>query len=95
MRLRRMGRQASHRSRPERYPYRDPASLARFKDLVAEEPMAYATRWRMQLAVTWLRESEAELADLPRRLGYSSEAAFSRAFERTIGVPPGPGRRRP
>ena len=65
------------------------AFSARFKELVGEAPMAYVTRWRMQLAVTWLQESEAKLADLPRRLGYSSDAAFSRAFKRTIGVPPG------
>jgi hypothetical protein len=28
-----------------------------------------------------------------RRLGYESEAAFSRAFKRFIGVPPGAARR--
>ena len=65
------------------------AFSARFRELVGEAPMAYVTRWRMQLAVTWLQESEAKLADLPQRLGYSSDAAFSRAFKRTIGVPPG------
>ena len=61
----------------------------RFTDLVGEAPMAYVTRWRMQLAVTWLRASEVKVAELPYRLGYSSEAAFSRAFKRTIGVSPG------
>ena len=71
------------------------AFSARFKELVGEAPMAYVTRWRMQLAVTWLQESEAKLADLPRRLGYSSDAAFSRAFKRAIGVPPGSVGRRP
>ena len=40
----------------------------------------------MQLAVTWLRESEARPADLRQRLGYNSEAAFSRVFKRTNGA---------
>ncbi len=65
------------------------AFSARFTELVGEAPMAYLTRWRMELAVTWLRSAEVRLADLPRRLGYSSDAAFSRAFKRTIGVSPG------
>ena len=32
---------------------------------------------------------------LADRLGYGSEAAFSRAFKRTMGEPPGAVRRRP
>ncbi len=40
----------------------------------------------MQLAVTWLRESGARPADLRQRLGYNSDAAFSRVFKRTIGA---------
>ena len=90
-----MGRHASHRSRTERYLDRDPAFSARFKDLVAEVPIAYVTRWRMQLAVTWLRESKVKLANLPQRLSYSFDAAFSRAFRRTIGILPGSIGRRP
>ena len=61
----------------------------RFTNLVGEAPMAYVTRWRMQLAVTWLRASEVKVAELPQRLGYSSEAAFSRAFKRSVGMSPG------
>lgn len=37
----------------------------------------------------YIRHDEVRATDLPRRLGYSSDAAFSRAFKRTIGVPPG------
>jgi AraC-like DNA-binding protein len=61
----------------------------RFTDMVGEAPMAYVTRWRMQLAVTWLGASEVKVSELPQRLGYSSEAAFSRAFKRTMGMSPG------
>jgi AraC-like DNA-binding protein len=61
----------------------------RFSALVEEGPMAYLTRWRMQLAATWLTTGEVRVADLPARLGYGSEAAFSRAFKREMGVSPG------
>ena len=47
----------------------------------------------MQFALTWLKDDDAPLADLANRLGYQSEAAFSRAFKRFIGVSPGAVRR--
>jgi AraC-like DNA-binding protein len=55
--------------------------------------MHYVTRWRMHAAVTWLREGDATLGELALRLGYQSEAAFSRAFKRFIGLSPGTVRR--
>jgi AraC-like DNA-binding protein len=55
--------------------------------------MHYVTRWRMNMALTWLREDDAPIGDLSRRLGYQSEAAFSRAFKRHVGVAPGAARR--
>jgi len=61
----------------------------RFTALVGSSPLAYLTQWGMQLAVTWLQSGEVRVADLPQRLGYSSEAAFSRAFKREVGVSPG------
>jgi len=70
------------------------AFAARFRELVGETPMQYLTRWRMHVATTWLREGEATVAQLATRLGYRSEAAFSRAFKRTLGVSPGSVRRR-
>ena len=69
------------------------AFAARFTELVGEPVMRYVTRWRMHLAATWLREDEAPLGELASRLGYQSEAAFSRAFKRCIGVSPGAARR--
>lgn len=69
------------------------AFAARFSDLVGEPPMQYVTGLRMQLAQTWLREDGATVSELAYRLGYRSEAAFSRAFKRTIGVSPGAARR--
>jgi AraC-like DNA-binding protein len=69
------------------------AFAARFTDLVGEAPMQYVMRWRMQTALTWLQEEDATVGELALRLGYGSEAAFSRAFKRFIGVSPGAVRR--
>jgi len=69
------------------------AFAARFTELVGEPAMQYVTRWRMHVALTWLKEEDAGLVDLANRLGYQSEAAFSRAFKRFIGVSPGAVRR--
>jgi AraC-like DNA-binding protein len=55
--------------------------------------MHYLARWRMHVAQTWLKEEGAGLGELALRLGYQSEAAFSRAFKRFIGVSPGAARR--
>ncbi|CAG1018495.1 HTH-type transcriptional regulator MtrA [Burkholderiaceae bacterium] len=68
------------------------AFAARFSQLVGEPAMHYAARWRMHVALTRLKESDAPLADLASRLGYQSEAAFSRAFKRVMGVSPGAAR---
>jgi AraC-like DNA-binding protein len=65
------------------------AFAARFTELVDEPAMQYVTRWRMQVAVTALRNDGATVGELASRLGYRSEAAFARAFKRVIGVPPG------
>jgi len=69
------------------------AFAARFTELVGEPAMHYVARWRMHVALTWLREDDAPLSAMASRLGYESEAAFSRAFKRFLGVPPGSIRR--
>jgi AraC-like DNA-binding protein len=61
--------------------------------LVGETVMHYVARWRMNVALTWLKEDDAPVAEMAGRLGYQSEAAFSRAFKRFIGVSPGAVRR--
>ncbi len=65
------------------------AFSARFTELVGEPAMQYLTRWRMHLAGSWLAESDITAAECASRLGYNSEAAFSRAFKRVMGKPPG------
>jgi AraC-like DNA-binding protein len=71
------------------------AFAARFTALVGEPVMAYVTRWRMQVAMTALREERTTIAELASRLGYRSEAAFARAFKRETGMAPGAVRRMP
>lgn len=70
------------------------AFAARFTELVGEPVMGYVTRWRMRVAVAALEDEGATVAQLAHRLGYRSEAAFSRAFKRVTGVSPGAIRRR-
>jgi AraC-like DNA-binding protein len=69
------------------------AFAARFAALLGETPMHYVTRWRMQIALTWLREDDMTLAEMASRLGYQSESAFSRAFKRFTRISPGEIRR--
>jgi AraC-like DNA-binding protein len=67
---------------------------ARFTQLVGEPAMRYVARWMMHAAQMWLTEDDASLGELASRLGYESEAAFSRAFKRFMGVSPGAVRQR-
>jgi AraC-like DNA-binding protein len=69
------------------------AFAARFTELVGEPVMRYLSRWRMHLAVSALTEEAVTVGELADRLGYRSEAAFSRAFKRIIGASPGAIRR--
>jgi AraC-like DNA-binding protein len=69
------------------------AFAARFTSLVGEPAMHYVARWRMHVALTWLKEEDVPLAEVAGRLGYESEAAFRRTFKRVIGFSPGAVRR--
>ena len=68
---------------------------ARFTGLVGDSAMNYLAHWRMQLAHTQLLETSEPLSAISGRVGYQSEAAFSRAFKRVFGVPPGSVRQSP
>jgi AraC-like DNA-binding protein len=60
----------------------------RFRSLVGESPMAYARGYRQQLAESWLREGRLSVSEIAARVGYSSTAAFDRAFRRQTGNAP-------
>lgn len=65
------------------------AFAARFSELVGESPMQYVSRWRMHAAVDHLSDASGpSVAEVASRLGYQSEAAFSRAFKRVVGASP-------
>ena len=52
-------------------------------------PITYLTDWRMQLAAARLRDTPRTIAQIAGELGYESEATFTRAFKRALGVAPG------
>lgn len=60
----------------------------RFRALLGQSPMRYLAEWRMQLAANLLVASELRLSAIAEQAGYSSEAAFSRAFHRHVGKSP-------
>jgi AraC-like DNA-binding protein len=60
----------------------------KFSSLVKEAPLSYHNRWRLTLAHDLLRQANARVGDVAGRVGYDSEAAFSRAFKAQFGVPP-------
>ncbi|MEV0144843.1 MULTISPECIES: AraC family transcriptional regulator [unclassified Nonomuraea] len=65
------------------------ASLARrFTDLVGEPPMTFLTDWRLALAADLLREPDATIGSVARRVGYGSSFALSAAFKRVRGISP-------
>jgi AraC-like DNA-binding protein len=65
----------------------------RFVQCIGLTPMQYLTNWRMQIASRLLTESNATLASVAIDAGYESDAAFSRAFKRAVGVSPSVWRR--
>jgi AraC-like DNA-binding protein len=67
----------------------------RFTAVVGVPAAHYLTRWRMHLATAWLQRDRVTVSEVAMRLGYESEASFSRAFKRLVGVPPSTLRRPP
>ncbi|MGH9908664.1 MAG: helix-turn-helix domain-containing protein, partial [Pyrinomonadaceae bacterium] len=42
----------------------------------------------LQVAAQWLRESRRSIAQIADEVGYESEATFTRAFKREMGITP-------
>lgn len=70
------------------------AFARRFSELVGVPPLAYLTRWRIELARRRLRETAQSVAEIAASVGYDSEFSFSRAFKREVGEPPSAYRQR-
>ncbi|MBJ2345311.1 MULTISPECIES: AraC family transcriptional regulator [Pseudomonas] len=61
----------------------------RFQMTIGMAPLRYVTELRMRLASQWLTLERLPIEEVAQRLGYTSQAAFSRAFKRITGKTPG------
>lgn len=68
--------------------------MARFRASVGASPMAYLAHWRLALARRELARGEP-VKRAAARAGFASAEAFSRAFHRAHGAPPGKWRPEP
>ncbi|XZG70288.1 AraC family transcriptional regulator [Chitinibacteraceae bacterium HSL-7] len=66
----------------------------KFTRAVGESPARYVARIKMFEARRWIAREGVRVAVAADRLGYDSEASFSRAFKRIIGHPPSEARAR-
>ena len=71
------------------------AFAERFVALVGIPPMTYLAGWRLEQARAELVRTDLPIGVVSSRVGYGSEAAFSRAFKRHYGMTPGQARREP
>jgi AraC-like DNA-binding protein len=69
------------------------ALAERFTRLIGVAPMHYLASWRMQVAAQELGSRNTSLIQVANKVGYESEAAFSRAFKRAFGTAPATWRR--
>jgi AraC-like DNA-binding protein len=53
----------------------------RFTALVGRSPLRYQNEWRLRLAREMLARRDARVGEIGLRIGYESEAAFSRAYK--------------
>ncbi|MGW8849121.1 cupin domain-containing protein [Streptomyces xiamenensis] len=65
-----------------------------FRSALGQTPGAYVTQWRMDLASVRLRDTDEPVESISGAVGYASPHAFSRAFRRARGMPPGEYRSR-
>ncbi len=69
------------------------AFAARFVDRVGKPPATYLAHVRLDAATDLLRDTSLPVTVIAERVGYTSEAAFSRAFKNRYGTPPARWRR--
>ena len=64
------------------------AFAGRFLGIVGQPPMAYLAAWRLDRAAELLRYGRWPISDVAERVGYTSQAAFSRAFKGQFDMTP-------
>jgi AraC-like DNA-binding protein len=60
----------------------------RFRHYLRQPPMAYLTKWRLQLGARALTSTNRSVAEIASDVGYETEASFNRAFKRHFQSPP-------
>lgn len=65
------------------------AFAARFGEVLGCSPIEYLARWRMALAKDALIRGAKSLDRIAEDIGYESASAFSSAFRKRLGCPPG------
>jgi AraC-like DNA-binding protein len=65
------------------------AFSARFGEVLGCAPIEYLMRWRMALAKDALARGNKTLDRIAEEIGYESASAFSTAFRKRLGCPPG------
>jgi AraC-like DNA-binding protein len=87
-----------HRSPERKWTVADLAAAAnvsrslldeRFRQVLGRSPIRYLTDWRLHVAKELLATTDLSVFAVARRVGYDAEEAFSRAFKRAYGYPPG------
>ncbi len=66
----------------------------RFTARVGEAPLHYVKRWKLTLAADMLASGSLRVTQAAQRIGYASDAAFSRAFKTQFGYAPSEVRQR-
>jgi AraC-like DNA-binding protein len=67
--------------------------VARFTSLVGHPPVRFLTKLRLSQSAGYLTTSNQTVYAIAHRVGYETEASFSKAFKREFGVSPGMYRR--
>jgi AraC-like DNA-binding protein len=65
------------------------AFSSRFGDVLGCAPIEYLMRWRMAIAKDALARGNKTLDRIAEEIGYESASAFSTAFRKRLGCPPG------
>jgi AraC-like DNA-binding protein len=67
---------------------------AQFLAAMGMPPVRYLFERRMEIAAALLKQPQATIKEIAARCGYATEAAFTNAFRRWAGIPPGAFRTR-
>ena len=60
-----------------------------FHELMGVPPMQYLASWRMEVARSLLHNEALGLAEIGERVGYRTQASFTKAFREIVGSTPG------